>query len=324
MKKVTKVALGMIGLVLIGLLLSGMYSIFFLPVGGEAIDVKIEQTPERIERGQYLANHVSGCLDCHSIRDWSAFAGPITGNPGGGGEKFGKEIGFPGIIYTPNITPYNLGGWTDGEIFRSITAGVDKDGNALFPIMPYHHFGQMDKEDIYSIIAYIRTLDTIKNNTAARKLNFPLNFLVNTMPKEAQLKPKPDQNNQLAYGGYLVNAAGCLDCHSKKDKGGLAKNPAFGGGKEFKQMAGIVRSPNITFDRETGIGHWTKDTFVNRFKVYAGNSYKSSKYTKDDLNSPMPWHTYSGLTKEDLEAIYMYLQSLPPVKNTVIRYEKWK
>ncbi|MCE7862778.1 MAG: hypothetical protein DYG99_04465 [Bacteroidetes bacterium CHB5] len=190
--------------------------------------------------------------------------------------------------------------------------------------MPYQHYGQMDKEDIYSIIAYIRTLTPIQNNTATRELDFPLNFLVNTMPQEAQHQPKPDENNQLLYGAYLVNAAGCMDCHSKTDKGSIVKGSEFGGGMEFRQAAGVVRSPNITPDKETGIGHWTKNAFVQRFKLYADSNYQSPPFTPDDLNSPMPWHMYAGMKETDLESIYTYLQSLKPIKNSVTRYEKIK
>ncbi len=322
MKKVYKVLLGILALFFIGVATTGTYIKVFLPNVGEPPGIKIEQTPERIERGRYLAHNVAVCMDCHSSRNWSEFAGPLSGNPGGGGEIFGKEMGFPGTIYASNITPYNLGNWTDGEIFRAITTGVNKNGQALFPIMPYHNYGKMDKEDIYSIIAYIRTLDPIENNTAERKLDFPLNFIVNTVPQKAEFKPKPNENDQLAYGAYLVNATGCVNCHSKRDKGTVVKGSEFGGGMEFQQSAGFVRSPNITPDKETGIGNWTKEAFVQRFKMYADSSYKSKKYTKDDLNSPMPWLMYADMKKEDLEAIYTYLQSITPISNAVNRYEK--
>ncbi len=322
MKKVYKVLPGILSFVVIGVLCTGFYLKCYLPDINNAPDIHVEHLPERVERGRYIAHHVAVCMDCHSSRDWSQFAGPLSGNLGGGGEKFGKDMGFPGTIYTPNITPYNLGDWTDGEIFRAITAGVDKDGKALFPVMPYHHYGQMDKEDIYSIIAYVRTLDPIDNKTAERELDFPLNFIVNTMPMEAALKPKPDENNRLAYGAYLVNTAGCVDCHSKTDKGAVIKGSEFGGGMEFRQLAGTVRSANITPHKETGIGYWTQEAFVQRFKQYADSSYRSPVFTPDDLNSPMPWHMYAGMKEADLEAIFAYLQSLEPIENAINRYEK--
>ena len=91
------------------------------------------------------------------------YAGPIIeGTFGGGGEKFGKEAGFPGTLYSKNITPYALHNWTDGEIFRATTSGETKDGKALFPLMGYPAYGKMDREDVYSIIAYVRTLPQSK------------------------------------------------------------------------------------------------------------------------------------------------------------------
>lgn len=73
------------------------------------------------------------CLDCHSQRDYSKFAAPLVpGTEGKGGELFGKDLGFPGDFYSPNITPAGVGNWTDGELFRTITTGVSKDGMLCF------------------------------------------------------------------------------------------------------------------------------------------------------------------------------------------------
>lgn len=57
---------------------------------------------------------------------------PLAGDLGAGGERFSTDMGFPGTIYSPNITPHNLKEWTDGEIFRAITSGVNKYGKAIF------------------------------------------------------------------------------------------------------------------------------------------------------------------------------------------------
>jgi len=321
-KKIYIVLLGVLGFVVLAGLSAGSFVKFYLPDVGEASDIKIDITPDRIERGRYLASSVTVCMDCHSTRDWSKFAAPLAGGLGGGGEKFDKEMGFPGTLYSPNITPYGLSEWSDGEIFRAITTGVDKDGNALFSLMPYHHYGQMDEEDLYSIIAYIRTLDPIKNEIADRELDFPVSLLVNTMPVEAHLQTRPSESNTVAYGGYLVNAAGCVGCHSKTDKGAVIKGSEFGGGMEFKQPAGVVRTSNITPHPETGIGNWTKEQFVQRFKVYADSTHMPTTLTADDLNSPMPWYMYAGMKQKDLEAIYAYLKTLTPINHQVVRYEK--
>ncbi|PPL04324.1 c-type cytochrome [Parapedobacter indicus] len=313
--KVFGIVMGVVIFLALG---TGLYVNFAMPNVGDAPDIKVSSDSASIERGEYLAMHVAVCMDCHSQRNWHVFSGPITkGTEGSGGELFAKEAGFPGTIYSTNLTPYGLSDWTDGEIYRAVTAGVGKDGRALFPVMGYHRFGQMDKADVYSIIAYLRTLPAVKNDIPAPELDFPVNLLNKLSPSPAvhQLKPLPSDTTN--YGAYLVNVAGCVDCHSKQDKGQVVPGSEFGGGMEFRQPAGVIRAPNITMHPETGIGAWTKALFVNKFKAYADSSYHPKPMAKDELNSPMPWTMYAGMSKQDLEAIYVYLKSLEP-KNVPI------
>lgn len=324
MKKVIKFSVILL-LVCITLLLGiGSYVKLALPDIEVPGNIKVALTPERVANGKYIANHVAVCMDCHSTRDWSHFAGPLAGNFGGGGEKFGKELGFPGNFYAPNITPFALKDWTDGELFRAITSGVNKDGEALFPVMPYHNYGKLDREDIYDIIAYIRTLEPVKTEVPESEADFPVNLLINTMPEKPALTQRPSADDQLQYGKYLVTMAGCGDCHGKRDKGKIIPGTEFGGGMEFAQPAGIIRSANITKDLETGIGSWTLPMFVQSFRKYRDSSYQLPALTREDINSPMPWTMYAGMTDTDLEAIYMYLNSIKPITNKVVRFEKRK
>lgn len=312
MKFVKYVVVVLVGTLFVAVL-SGIYIRFSKPDIGPAPQLKIERTGARIERGKYLANHVTVCMDCHSKRDWSVFSGPVvTGTLGGGGEKFGKEAGFPGTVYSTNLTPYQLSSWTDGEVYRAVTGGVGKDGRALFPVMGYHRFGQMDKEDIYSIIAYLRTLPMIKNEIPEGHLDFPVSLLNRLSPMQASHQTIPSEKDSVKYGAYLVNAAGCVDCHSKQDRGKLVPGTEFAGGMEFKQPNGIVRAPNITMDPKTGIGNWSEQLFVSRFKSYADTSYKPHRLTRKELNSPMPWIMYAGMSTSDIKAIFRYLESLKP------------
>lgn len=323
MKKFLKVTGIIIAVLLVIIMCGAAYIKFALPNVGDAELVTIERTPERIERGKYLANHVAVCMDCHSTRQWNLYAGPMAPEGiGGGGEVFNQQMGFPGVFYAPNITPYALGNWTDGEIVRAVTAGVDKDGKALFPVMSYHRFGKMDKEDVYSIIAYIRALEPVNKDVPESQPDFPVSLLINTMPVKSEYQKKPDEKDVVKYGEYLANATGCIDCHSKTDKGAVIPGTEFGGGMEFAQPNGIVRSPNITPDKETGIGHWTKEAFTARFKMYAGAGYKPQGLGKGDLNTPMPWAMYAGMKESDLHALYAYLATLKPIKNEVMRFEK--
>lgn len=326
MKKILKITLIIVLIIIIGVAGIAMYVKTALPDVGPAENITIERTPERIERGKYLANSVAVCMDCHSIRDWSHFAGPpLTNGLGGGGDRFGPEMGLPGTIYSRNITPYGLADWTDGEILRAITTGVSKDGRALFPLMPYKSYAKMDREDLYSIISYIRSLPAVQKDIPPAELDFPLNFLVNTMPEAVDLSTnvKPDTTDEAKYGKYLITAASCVDCHSKSDKGALIPGTEFGGGGEFKLPGGIVRSANITPDMSTGIGAMTKEQFISRFKLYSDSAYQSPKTAPTDFNTPMPWLMYSKMSERDLGAIYAYLRTLKPISNKVVKFEKY-
>lgn len=324
MKKVWKVIL--IILVLIVVVISGLigYVKTALPDIAAAEDLKIDYTKERIERGSYLANNVSMCIDCHSTRDFSTFAGPvIPGTEGKGGEKFSKELGFPGDFYAPNITPAAIGNWTDGELFRTLTTGVSKDGHALFPVMPYLNLGQLDKEDIYSIIAYIRTLKPIENTVPKSEPMFPVSILINTMPKEANFTSKPSKDELIPYGKYLFTAASCSDCHTPMDKGERIADKFAAGGFEFNLPDGtVLRSANITPDKQTGIGSWSEQTFVSRFKMYSDSTYVPYKVAPKEFQTIMPWTAYTQLDEHDLKAIYAYLQTIPPVSNSVVKFEE--
>lgn len=317
MKKVL-ITILIIVIVVIAVLLS--YIKFALPNVGAAPDLHVTITPERVQHGAYLANHVSLCMDCHSTRDWSKFSGPmIPGTNGKGGELFNEKVGFPGTFYSKNITPANLKDWTDGEVFRTITTGVDKFGDALFPVMPYHYYGKMDKEDIYDIIAYIRSLPPIENKVPDRKIDFPMNFIVNTIPVKASFTVKPPKSDTIKYGAYLVNAAACMECHTPVKKGQVIPELAFSGGRDFHMPNGVVNSANITSDKGTGIGGWTAEQFVARFKAYTDPANTPVMGTAG-VNTIMPWAMMAGMDTSDLRSIYAYLQTVKPIKNEVVHF----
>ena len=299
-----------------------MYIKFALPNVGPAPEMSVEATPQRIERGKYLANHVTVCIDCHSKRDWSRFSGPpIEGTFGMGGDSFDQKYGFPGSYYAKNITPAGISGYTDGELFRVITTGVNKDGKAMFPVMPFHYYGQLDEEDIKSIIAYIRTLPPIKNEVPESVSDFPMNFIINTIPHKASPIKIPPATDKVAYGRYMATAAGCKECHTKFEKGALVEGADFGGGREFPLPDGsVLRSSNISPDAETGIGAWNENMFLSLFKSRSDSATLTRKLNPGDFNSFMPWTMYGKMKEEDLSAIFAYLMSLKPQSNKVEKF----
>lgn len=321
MKKVFKIAkILFIALVVLGV--SGyIYFNNAYPKMIEVESIQIEKTPERVERGKYIFNHVAGCVDCHSERDFSKLSGPVkTGTEGKGGDKFDEEFGLPGTFYARNITPYKLEGWTDGEILRAVTEGISKDGTALFPIMPFLVYGNMDKEDIYSVIAYLRTIPAIQNDPPKSKPNFPMSMIMKTIPQKNMFKPKPDPKNTVEYGKYLVELASCTDCHTPSKDGVPVEGKYLSGGIEIPLPGNtVVRSHNLTPD-ETGLGQWTKEQFIKRFKQSLEPEYKNTNYVPGQFQTVMPWTIYGGMNEQDLGAIYDYLRSIPAVKNQVEKF----
>lgn len=314
--------------VLVIVILAGAFLLWFnaaYPRVSEPGKLKVEMTPEQIARGKYLANHVTVCMDCHSSRDWTKFSGPmVPGTEGKGGDKFTEELGgVPGTIYAPNITPAGIGNYTDGELLRTFTQGVNASHRALFPLMPYTSYNKLSMRDAEAIVAYIRSLEPIQNNVPVSELNFPMNLIVKTIPLESfNPSPEPDTSNMLAYGKYLTTIAACADCHTPAEKGTPLPGMDFAGGFTFQMPGGLLSSANITPDKETGIGSWTKEQFIARFKTFASDSGMSLPVAGIyDFNTVMPWTMYAGMSERDLGAIYEYLSTLKPVAHNVNRWD---
>lgn len=321
MSKVLKIALTCVGILAVVAMGLATFINFNYPKVSPAPKIVINSTPILIERGRYLANNVAVCVDCHSTRDWSYLSGPIKkGSEGKGGEIFPKEFGFPGTFYSKNITPAALAGWTDGEIYRAIVSGVNKDNNAFFPVMPYHNYGRMDKEDILAIIAYLRTLKPVENQVKQSEADFPFSIILKTLPKDPQHQTRPDTTDLVKYGQYIFNASACSECHTKQDKGEPIPGMEMAGGFEFPMTGGTLISANLTPDKETGIGNLSKEAFISKFTFYRTAEARRIPASKEGYNTIMPWTMYAGMTDHDLGAIYTYLMTLKPVKNQIVKF----
>lgn len=106
---------------------------------------------------------------------------------------------------------------------------------------------------------------------------------------------------ELTKGKYLTEAADCAACHTAK--GGKA----YAGGRPFKLPFGTIYTPNITPDRETGIGAWTNAEFLRA--VHKGIGRQGER-----LYPAFPYASYTMLTDADVLAIRRYLASLPAVR----------
>jgi hypothetical protein len=274
-------------------------------------DRKFEATPERLNRGEYLVEHVSLCFGCHTQFD--AKNGTVTfTKPKGSGSKMTEQGSF--VIVAPNITPdpqTGLGSWTDDEIARAIREGVSRDGHTLFPMMPYQNFRHMSDEDIASVVVYLRSIPAANNNAGRTQVPFPVSRLINGAPEPVTAPvPQPNPDDAVNYGKYLVSAVGdCDGCHTPRDAHGQAiPGMDLGGGNIFTDSGHAVATANITPD-PSGIAYYDENLFVNVMRTGVVKARK--------LDPMMPTTLFSGMTDHDLKAIFAYLRTVPPAKHRV-------
>ena len=90
------------------------------------------------------------------------------------------------------------------------------------------------------------------------------------------------------------------------------------GGRHFRVGEYEVVSANLTPDRATGIGDWTAERFLDRFRAHRNVPFEQLPPVTKELFTIMPWRNLAQLTDEDLLAIFTYLQSRPPITNKVV------
>lgn len=319
-----KLVLCVVGLLAVAVAGAFAFLVLKSPEAAAPARIKVEATPERLERGRYLFHSVADCAGCHSPRNPEKFAMMPTPEGTGSGFEFPLELGFPGKVRAPNITPdaeTGLGRWSDGEKIRAIREGISRDGRALFPFMPYPHFATMSDEDLYSVVAYVNSLAPVKRTVPRTELDFPVKYLIKFAPKPVTAKVSaPDRADKVKYGEYLVRLADCIECHTQLDKGELVKGMEYAGGHEFPVGNLLARSANITPDEETGLGKWDEARFVAKFKGYANLTYENAPRTTQANFTVMPWYGLSQMTEDDLKAIYAYLRTLPAIRNSVDKH----
>ena len=124
---------------------------------------------------------------------------------------------MPGLVVASNITPdveTGIGSWSDGEKIRSIREGVDRDGNALLPMMPYTDYRLMSDMDVESVVAYLNSLAPIRHALPKTRVDFPINLLIKSVPRPVGHVAPPERSDPQKYGKYLAALAGCGGCHT--------------------------------------------------------------------------------------------------------------
>ena len=211
-----------------------------------------------------------------------------------------------GQVITPNLTP-GRGGIgnqrTDVDWVRSIRHGLRPDGTPLL-FMPSTEFYFLSDEDLGRVIAYIKSVPAVDQETLPSKLSLTgrivmtvtkaITFLpAELIPHDAPRPQAPQPGVTPAYGEYLTYS--CKVCHGLTLSGG--EIPGFP--PEWPP------APNLTFGKGSSLPYWSEEAFIQIIRT--GN-----KHTRSIDPAYMPWQSYRYMTDDELRAVYAYLKSLPP------------
>ena len=264
-----------------------------------------------LQRGKNLAFNI--CAGCHYDPHVGKFIGrSLNELPKIAGHLFSANL-------TNSITEGRAAQYTDAELFYLLKTGISESGK----FMPYMMRPGMSDKDINDIIVYLRSDDAavtpVDTTVGKTHISFVgkmgIRFATKPQPYNKGVQP-PDENNAAEYGRYLVSVIGCYHCHSRKVLGlnyfDAEKSKGYlQGGIKLKDPQGKrLFGPNLTPDKETGIGSFSKEDFA---KAVRENRTPSGR----KLSPPMG--KYTSLTDKQVNAIYVYLQSLPPVHHQVKR-----
>jgi mono/diheme cytochrome c family protein len=263
-----------------------------------AAGVALAETP--VERGEYLVRGPMGCGNCHTPQ------GPE-------GPDMGRELAgfafFEDAMMTavgPNITPGGrVAEWSDEELARAIREGLRPDGSLIGPPMPFAMYRGLGDEDLAAVVAFLRTLPAVENEPGVSEYRFPLPPAYGP-PVESVTAP--ERAATVEYGAYLAGpVAHCMECHTPMAPDGqILFETAFGqGGFEFPGPWGVSVAPNITASEDGLAGYSDAESAA---MITEGRRADGSA-----MLPPMPYHHFAAMTPEDLEAVILYLRTLPPL-----------
>jgi mono/diheme cytochrome c family protein len=143
--------------------------------------------PAVVARGKYLVT-VASCHDCHT-------PGYFLGKPDMARYLGGSDVGFElpglGVFLGPNLTPDNetgLGNWTDAQVLAALQTGMRPDGRVLAPIMPWHAFATLTKQDAAAIVAFLRSVPPVSHQVPGPfgPTETPTSYVMKVVPPGAK------------------------------------------------------------------------------------------------------------------------------------------
>jgi mono/diheme cytochrome c family protein len=285
-------------------------SVLFLLIA--APDAAAQPTREQIARGKYVFGAAAGC-GCHT-----APKQPLNA----GGRKYDGPFG---TVYSSNITPdptTGIGKWTDEQIITATRSGRRPNGERLIPVHPYTVFNGMAEQDLKDVVVYLRSVAPVNRATPAKKISVPMFesvFLPAWLATFAAIEtpPKSAATSGVARGEYLTRAVShCGECHTPRTMTMAVDNTRFLAGNPKGKGPEGSAVPNITPDRDTGLGSWSEEQITD----YLETGNKPDGDVAGGLMAEVIQGSsagYKDLTKADRQAIAKYLKSIPPVKNRI-------
>jgi len=254
-----------------------------------------------IERGKYLAQ-AGDCIACHTVPGGKIFAG-------------NRAMPTPfGTLYAPNITPdpdTGIGKWSADDFFKMMRTGRSRNGDLLYPAMPFASYTKVTRADTDAIYAYLRSVPAVRQASRQHDLRFPYNnraLLIGWRTlyfKEGEYVPDKTKSAEWNRGAYLVEGLGhCAMCHTPINAlGGSSQERAFQGGLIPMQN---WYAPSLTSNKEAGLGNWEIQDIIDLLQKGVSN--------RGTVYGPMAEVTFNSLqflTTEDVRAMAVYLKSLP-------------
>ena len=263
-----------------------------------------QEADELIQRGTYLVESILACGNCHTPK--IADGTPIEGLHMGGG----FVIEEPGLkAYAPNITmdvDTGIGSWSDDDITRAIREGFRPDGTLIGPPMPTPWYRDISDVDVRAIVAYLREVEPVNRVVPASEYRIPLP--PNWGPPVVSVPDVP-QDDPLAYGTYVAVALGhCTECHTPMVEGQHDFSRTGLGGNTYANIFGLqytVISANVTPHPTLGVGEWTDEEIKRAIT-------EGIRPDGRQMLDSMAFRYYRNMTEEDLDALVVYLRSLPP------------
>jgi mono/diheme cytochrome c family protein len=267
-----------------------------------------ETSGNLVEKGQYIFSVSGGCA-CHT---------PPKGTPHAGGREFPLPLGK---VYSTNLTADNetgLGNWSDLQIHDAMVKGTRRSGEKLLPVMPYEAYSGMAEEDLRALIAYLRTLQPVRKETPPLKTRVPFyrplgTFVWNKFFASTYAAPAKAPQSGVERGRYLVeHVALCGDCHTPRNFLGVPDRSKYLAGAKNGPLGEEI--PNITPDKETGLGDWKREDIAEILLT----GTKPDLDNVQGLMSEVVEAGYKNMNREDALAIADYLlKSVKPVKNKI-------